>query len=773
MWSLFFPIAVVYLELVFVFSTDIVFDSWLVAGILISGAMSGCLMHLLSSLFRQSFINRALRLLLLLLQSILFALIYFVYCEFGVFYSLMTISNAAGDAVGEFSYNIKVLLLSPSGILHIILFLLPVIIYLIFIRKDEAKGLGFTGLAFSGALVLLFAGMYLKYVDVEDNTRHAYTDEYDFDRAVRLFGVNTAARLDLEEAIPGFRKHSENEIAGGFVIEQPLPTAAPAEPTPAPASSQSAPAERESRTEIVSEDMAETVTEEIAYTPNMLDIDFAALAETASGDLQGLDLYVASLTPSMKNEYTGLFEGKNLILITAEAFSAEAIDEERTPTLYRMATKGIQFTDFYQPTSAGTTGGEYSVIMGMLPTSGGSSMLNTRNKLNYMTMGYQLNQLGYYGMMYHNNSYTYYNRNVTHINFGYSNGYMGYGNGVEKFVSHTWPESDLEMIEGSLPTYIDRQPFNIYYMSVSGHSLYSLGSNAMSKKHWDAVKDLDYSDTVKAYLACQIELDAAMEYLIDELEKKDIADDTVIVICADHFPYGLDSTADSVGKPMLTELYGAPITNNLFRDHNRLIIWSGALEDMDPIIVDKPVFSPDITPTLLNLFGVDFDSRLMVGRDVLSDAQPLIFNLGYEWKTDLGTYTGGRFTPVSDEVEIPDGYVESIQSMVKNKINYCKKCVSTDYFSHVFPDAPSSLSPVTYGSTTYTPATESTAEENPDIPVDVLPPTDDTMVTDPNDTVITDDPNGTVVPDDNTAPADQPDTQAPDAGTAAEPVPAE
>ena len=52
-WSLFFPIAVVYLELVFVFSTDIAFDPWLVAGILISGAMSGCLMHLLSSLFSQ------------------------------------------------------------------------------------------------------------------------------------------------------------------------------------------------------------------------------------------------------------------------------------------------------------------------------------------------------------------------------------------------------------------------------------------------------------------------------------------------------------------------------------------------------------------------------------------------------------------------------------------------------------------------------------------------------------------------------------------------
>lgn len=770
MWSLFFPIAVTYLELVFIFSTDITADPWIIAGVLISGAMSGCLMLLLSSLFRQKIINRTVRVLLLLSQSILFALIYFVYCEFGVFYSLMTISNAAGDAVGEFSYNIKVLLLSPSGILHIILFLLPVIVYLIFIKKDEAKGLGFTGLAFSAALVLLLAGMYLKYVDVEDDTRHAYTDEYDFDRAVRLFGVNTAARLDIEEAIPGLRKHSENEIAGGFVIEPPAPVVT-ATPTPAPTPTTGTSVVIAPSANSASAD--EAVAEEIVYTPNVLDIDFAALAETTSGDLQGLDLYVASLTPSMKNEYTGLFEGKNLILITAEAFSAEAIDEERTPTLYRMATKGIQFTDFYQPTSAGTTGGEYSVIMGMLPTSGGSSMLNTRDKLNYMTMGYQLNQLGYYGMMYHNNSYTYYNRNVTHINFGYSNGYMGYGNGVEKFVKHTWPESDLEMIEGSLPTYIDKQPFNIYYMSVSGHSLYSMGSNAMSKKHWDTVKDLDYSDTVKAYLACQVELDAAMEYLIDELEKEGIADDTVIVICADHFPYGLDSTADSVGKPMLTELYGEPITNNLFRDHNRLIIWSGALEEMDPIIVDTPTFSPDITPTLLNLFGVDFDSRLMVGRDVLSDAQPLMFNLGYEWKTDLGTYTGGRFIPVSDDVEIPDGYVESVKTIVKNKINFCKKCVSTDYYSHVFPDAPSSLSPVTYGSTSYTPAKENTAEENPDIPVDVQIPVDDITVTDPNETVIPENPDGTVVPDDTAAPVDTTDAQTPDAGAAADPVPAE
>ena len=280
---------------------------------------------------------------------------------------------------------------------------------------------------------------------------------------------------------------------------------------------------------------------------------------------------------------------------------------------------------------------------------------------------------------------------------------MGYGNGLEEFITPSWPESDLEMVEGTLPTYIDQQPFNIYYMSVSGHSLYSQYNNAMAKKHWDEVKDLEYSDTVKAYLASQMELDAAMGYLIDELEKKGIADDTVIVICADHFPYGLDSQSDPVGMPYLTELYGQSVTNTLYRDHNRLIIWSGCLEDMDPIIVDTPTFSPDITPTLLNLFGVEYDSRLMVGRDVFSDAQPLMFDLSYNWKTDLGTYISGtgKFTPVSDDIEIPEGYVDAMKTIVRNKINFCRMCLSSDYYRHVFPDAESSMSPVTYGTTSY------------------------------------------------------------------------
>ena len=83
----------------------------------------------------------------------------------------------------------------------------------------------------------------------------------------------------------------------------------------------------------------------------------------AAGDsaLATLHQYFAAQTPTKTNDYTGMFEGKNLILITAEAFSAEVIDPMRTPTLYRLATKGINFTDYYQPSSAGTTGGSHPV----------------------------------------------------------------------------------------------------------------------------------------------------------------------------------------------------------------------------------------------------------------------------------------------------------------------------------------------------------------------------------------------------------------------------
>jgi glycosyltransferase involved in cell wall biosynthesis len=179
----------------------------------------------------------------------------------------------------------------------------------------------------------------------------------------------------------------------------------------------------------------------------------------------------------------------------------------------------------------------------------------------------------------------------------------------------------------------------------------------------------------------QLGLEDMLAHLVEQLELAGIADDTVIVLTTDHYPYGLD-------EPYLEELYGFDVKNKFDRDHNRLIIWSGCLEDREPIVVDEPTGVLDILPTLSNLFGTEFDSRLFPGRDVFSDAPVLVFNMSYDWKTEYGTYIASKnkFYPVSDDLVIPDSYVSAIKQIVKNKVRYCELVLDSDYFRSLFPN---------------------------------------------------------------------------------------
>ena len=665
-------IAIFYDELVFKFSTSVRPAGFNLLLILLFSAVLGMVLWLIASIAKTRRGNRKIKRIMLLIIPLLFCIEYFIYRQFKVFYDLHTIFNGAGHMLTGFMKETLKLVFSAGGLWHIFLFYIPAIVYFLFgMRLDSCKpprrGLRLS-LALQGAILFLAALLLVRVVPVYHN---AHSARYNFQNAVDNFGLMTGVRRDIRNNLFGSKKV-------GFETEQ-------AEDTETGAGEE---AEQTDAAQTDSHAGAAKPAAPVSYGYNKLDIDFKALAEEASGTAAEMDEYVATLKPTKQNEYTGLFKGKNLIMITAEAFSAEVIDPKLTPTLYRLATKGINFTDYTQSTTAGTTGGEYAHIFGMLPTDGGSSMNDTVGHNNYYTMGSQLDRLGYYGKAYHNNTYTYYDRDVTHVNLGYSDGYMGYGNGMEEYVTKAWPESDLEMFQGTLPTYIDKEHFNIYYMTVSGHNNYSPSENDMTEKHWDEVQDLPYSDDVKGYIACNLELEAGLSYLVSELEKKGIADDTVICMTADHFPYGLDHNAALGNMPLLSELYGYEVNDYFQRDHNRLIIWCGSLEKQAPILVNDPVSCVDILPTLSNLFGLEFDSRLMPGRDVFSDSDPLVWTLFWDWKTDLGTYIAATntFTPVSEDVQIPEDYVERINAIVSNKISYCKGCLSCDYFGHVFGD---------------------------------------------------------------------------------------
>lgn len=410
--------------------------------------------------------------------------------------------------------------------------------------------------------------------------------------------------------------------------------------------------------------------QETEYEPNVMDIDFAALEAAESDDnLRSLHHYFAQKRPTMKNEYTGLFAGKNLIMITAEAFNSWAIDEERTPTLYRLSQEGFVAKNFYTPLWwVSTSDGEYVTCTSLIPKSGEQSFGASAENSLYFSLGNQLRGIGYQTNAYHNHTYTYYKRDQTHTNMGYD--YKGVGNGLD--MSPLWPESDQEMMELTVPEYVDNAPFHTYYMTVSGHLQYFFEENDMAAKHRDTVEDLDLSEESKAYLACQVELDRAVENLLTQLEQAGQLENTVICLYGDHYPYGLSKKAiEELGG---TDLQG---TTDLFR--STMILWSGDMEE--PIVIEKPCSNLDILPTLSNLFGLEYDSRLLMGRDILSDDPGLVIFSDYSYITELGEYHAKEdlFTP-NPGISVPGWYPETVLQHVQDKFLYSGKILETDYY---------------------------------------------------------------------------------------------
>lgn len=623
-------------------------------------------------------IYRTIILILVFLFSVLGATEICIDNAFG-FYSSITdmIQNGTNVATG-FTENFTGVI---KGNLHLIfLIFCPTIIYLYLLKykyiNDSRKNI-------KPCLILMGVGIaffIFSMISVSaTNKRASYTTDYNFDTAVRNFGLASALRLDpirskTPEAISAVELNSDEFF---------LPT-----PTPVPTTVE---------TTIVNDT---NETEEITPTPTPTpiqyhdcEIDFNELAESETNSTyKQMDEYIASQSPAMFNEYTGIFEGYNLILITAEAFSREAIIPELMPTLYEMYTEGIYFEDYYQPAWGGSTStGEFSNIIGLMPTDAVNSMMRTRYDNMYYTLGNQLQRLDYFSAAYHPNDYKYYNRHQTHTNLGYDT-WTGYWNGLEEGITLQWPESDLEMIDFTVPMYIDQEPFSIYYMSVSGHCSYHKGSNAMSAKNYSYVEDMDCSNTIKCYYAANLELEFAMESLVKQLDEAGVLDHTLIVIAPDHYPYGLDnSSAWGNTQDYLQELYGYKANTCFERDHSVLIIWTPELEDMD-ITVSDPTFSLDIVPTVSNLLGLDYDSRMLVGRDALSNETPIIFWPDRSWKTNLGTYrsSNSSFTfaeGIDMDDESKSAYIDTINAIVRARISFSGNVVYNDYYGHLFgPD---------------------------------------------------------------------------------------
>ena len=408
---------------------------------------------------------------------------------------------------------------------------------------------------------------------------------------------------------------------------------------------------------------------------NVLDIDFdKLLADDADETTHQMDLYFKNRKPDAQNEYTGLFKDKNLIYITAESFASFAADPEITPTLYHMIHDGFYFTNFYTPYwEVSTTDGEYVNCLGLIPKSGTYSLKDSVKNYLPFALGNQFRKLGYKTMAFHNYLGSYYDRNLTHPHLGYQ--FVSMGDGYRK--TDKWPDSDLEMMQETIKDYIDEDKFHVYYMTISGHLPYNFWANAMAIKNKDLVENLPYKDeAVKAFFACNIELDRALAFLLEELNKRGKAEDTVIVLAADHYPYGLELAQHR----MLMKSH-VDVTFELYR--NSLILFNPSQE---PCEVDKICSNMDIVPTLSNLFGLEYDSRLLMGHDIFSDTPPFVVLKSANVITDKIKYRSDTNKAVTlDGGSVSDEEAAKIKKQLQDEVHYSALILDKDYYRRVLP----------------------------------------------------------------------------------------
>ena len=685
---LFFPVALLYHELLLrVFDGETPFFSMALPRTLFFSLAAGLLLFLILDLLPWRKAARIIGGVVLGIGTVLFCIERGCRNMLGVYYGIGFMDSMAGDVVGGFASLIGKAILGL--IPFILLSLVPLVLY-IWLRESVFRDDGQENVIriFLAVVMVLtqLAGVLLSHFGAANNY---YTYEFITNSAVPHFGLITSLRLEIQYDIFGQPKPPLDDF-----LEEPTPLLDPngdasAEPSSDP---------------VIGPNSEPPSSPPAVYGYNMLDIDFDALAEAADDDtLKSMHQYFGSLTPSQQNEYTGMFQGKNLILLTAEGFCPYAVDEKLTPTLYKLSHEGFVFNNFYQPDwTQSTCGGEFAVTTGVIPNWVSSSYGNLAAQASIekhmpFTLAKLFAPLGYNVPAWHNGQFDYYKRNQYLTNFGYN--YQGCDGGGLELPNNAWPRSDLEMMEATADSYIrdyteNGKPFHAYYMTISGHGLYSWRGNAMSAKHMEEVQAVypNLSETSQAYLACNMELDQALAYLVKALEDAGIADDTLIVMTGDHYPYLMVTKEGD----FYNELRGFEDSeNDTSRYRNTLIMWSGAIKE--PIVVDTPCSSIDIVPTIANLFGLKYDARLYSGRDIFatnyepdqySNCMPLVVfankGQGNSWITAAGTYEASTrtFTP-NEGVTVDEDYVSRVHRLVQGKVNYAKLLVEQDYYQYV------------------------------------------------------------------------------------------
>lgn len=340
------------------------------------------------------------------------------------------------------------------------------------------------------------------------------------------------------------------------------------------------------------------------------------------------------------NDYTKIFEGKNVIAIHAESLQAFTLglkfnNKEVTPNINKLVSKGIYFSNFYAQVGVGTSSDtEFTYATSLLPANNGTVFVNYYNN-KYVTIQNLLNNKGYYVFSMHGNVGDFWNRDTMHINMGYDKFYSkssfvideeyGLGLSDESFFRQVVPMiKDIknnvgEPYYGTLITLTNHTPWR----DVNKFSDYKVNMT-VNIDGKDITRDYLEGTSIGNYIKAVNYMDKAIGEFINNMDKAGLLDNTVIVVYGDHdarlgkkqfnYMYNYDPINDRVLKEEDPEYVDFNDYEYELSRKVPFIIWTKDMENS--VSIDTPMGMIDVMPTLGNMLGVYNEYAL--GKDVMS-----------------------------------------------------------------------------------------------------------------------------------------------------------
>lgn len=294
------------------------------------------------------------------------------------------IKVAAGNHLTDYADAVIAMIWKDIPI--ILAFFLPAILICIFGRRIanyRKINLTLTGMTLALAVVTHLLGLAVLHMPWKGDLtpKMLYHMDTNVDDQVEQLGLLNMLRLDMKHMIIPPRNAMDDDFSGIGEFGGPDDT-----PETTPAGSD----DIETSTEESTEDSGPVID----TSPNVMNIDLAKPAEeTSNDDIKWAANYFNSITPTKKNEYTGMFEGYNLIEFVIEGFSGYVIDPILTPTLYKLSQEGFVFNNFYTPLHfTSTSNGECQTLLGLYPKNGFPTTMTRTGEIDfnpYFSLGRQ------------------------------------------------------------------------------------------------------------------------------------------------------------------------------------------------------------------------------------------------------------------------------------------------------------------------------------------------------------------------------------------------